>query len=142
MFTHILLGSDGSDGAVKAAEYAADLAKKYHARLTILSVFHPSPFLPPFEVPLDVGLEARYIMELQNEAVGKAAAVANQRDVPYGSRREIGHPAEVIPRIAEEERCDLIVLGSRGLNDIQSFFLGSVADRVTHHAHCPVLIVR
>lgn len=142
MFTHILLASDGSEGAIKAAKAAAELAKKLGARLTIIHVFHPAPIVTPYGEPLDAGLEARFMAETQAEAISNAGRVADELDVPYGSRREIGYPAEVIPRVAEEEGCDLIVLGSRGLNAVRSFLLGSVSDRVTHHAHCPVLIIR
>jgi nucleotide-binding universal stress UspA family protein len=45
-------------------------------------------------------------------------------------------------RVAEEEGCDLIVLGSRGLSDVKAFLIGSVSDRVAYQAHCPVLIVK
>ncbi len=52
-----------------------------------------------------------------------------------------GHPAETICRIAEDEKHDLIIMGRRGLSGVSSFFLGSVSDKVTHHAVCPVLVV-
>ena len=58
------------------------------------------------------------------------------------SRKETGHPADVILCVGEEESCDLIVLGSRGLGEVKRFLLGSVSDAVAHHAYCPVLIVR
>ncbi|MEM2491290.1 MAG: universal stress protein [Candidatus Bathyarchaeia archaeon] len=45
-------------------------------------------------------------------------------------------------RAAEEEKVDLIAIGSRGLSGVKAFLLGSVSDKVSHHAKCPVLIVR
>jgi nucleotide-binding universal stress UspA family protein len=53
-----------------------------------------------------------------------------------------GNPAEVICKIVEEEGFDLIVMGSRGLSGMESFFMGGVSDKVCRHAVCPVLIVR
>ena len=61
--------------------------------------------------------------------------------VPYAFRLETGHPAEVIVRLAETDGFDLVVLGSRGLGGVKEFLLGSVSNRVSHHARCPVLIV-
>ena len=52
-----------------------------------------------------------------------------------------GHPAELIPRVAREGGYDLIVLGRRG-HFVRDRLLGSTADRVAEHAHCPVMIVR
>ncbi len=62
--------------------------------------------------------------------------------VPYQSRQKVGQPASEIVRVAEEEGCDLIVLGSRGLSGVQAFLLGTASDCVAHHARCPVLVVK
>ena len=51
-------------------------------------------------------------------------------------------PGEEILRAAADEKADLIVLGSRGLSQVKAFLLGSVSDKVSHHAKCPILIVR
>ena len=142
MFSHILLASDDSECALKAAAAAAALAYKFDSRLTLINVFQPSPCIAPYGEMYSVGMDDSYIAYLQNDAICNAGRVVDDHDVPYQSRKETGNPAAEIIRIAEEEGCDLIVLGSRGLNAVASFFLGSVSDRVTHHAHCPVLIIR
>ncbi|MEM2981913.1 MAG: universal stress protein, partial [Candidatus Bathyarchaeia archaeon] len=49
---------------------------------------------------------------------------------------------DIIVNIAKEEKTDLIIIGSRGLSGVKRFLLGSVSNRVSHHAPCPVLIVR
>lgn len=64
------------------------------------------------------------------------------QNLAYTPSKEMGHPAATIIRVAEDEKCDLILLGSRGLGEVKRFLLGSVSDAVVHHAHCPVLIVR
>jgi nucleotide-binding universal stress UspA family protein len=53
-----------------------------------------------------------------------------------------GDPAEVIIEVANEQQADLIVVGSRGLTGIKRFRLGSVSNKVSHHAPCSVMIVR
>jgi len=54
----------------------------------------------------------------------------------------VGQPAEEILKVAKRRRCDLIVMGSRGLGGIQKLLLGSTTDRVVHHASIPVLAIR
>ena len=142
MFTNILLASDGSECALKAAAVAADLAGKCAARLTLLNVFEPYQTVGPFGEVVYGSMDTQYIAEMQANAVSQTGRVVDEKDVPYQCRQEIGQPAAEIIRVAETEGCDLIVLGSRGLSGFQSLLLGSVSDRVTHHAHCPVLIVR
>jgi len=58
------------------------------------------------------------------------------------TRLETGQVADTIINIAKEESSDLIVIGSRGLSGAKRFLLGSISNSVSHHAECPVLIVR
>lgn len=146
MFQHILLASDGSDNALRAAEAAAEIAKKFHARLTLLTVFDPPIMAPPFlggpEPMIDAEVLTRQADEVQDAVEKRTGEVLLKHGVTFDSRREVGHPVDHIVNLAEKEKTDLIVMGSRGLGGLQSFLLGSVSDRVLHHAHCPVLIVR
>nr|CAA9270697.1 Universal stress protein family [uncultured Armatimonadetes bacterium] len=147
MFKRILLATDGSEFAERAAEAAAALAKKFDASLTTLHVF----MVPVTGVSFATGevipvVDPATIDQWAREAAGAAEAgvarACGAAGVAYAFRQELGHPAETILRAAEEDRTDLIVLGSRGLSGIQGFLLGSVSARVSHHAHCSVMIVR
>ena len=142
MFTNILLASDGSECALKAAAVAATLANKFAARLTIINIYEPIPTVGPYGEIVNTELNERYVRELQEHAISPVGRIMDKTGVPYQSRQEVGQPAAEIIRVAEEEGCDLVVLGSRGLSGFQEFLLGSVSDRVVHHAHCPVLIVK
>ena len=142
MFTNILLASDGSECALKAAAAAGTLASKFTARLTVINVFHPIPAYGPFREVVNSDLHERYVRELQEHAISPVGRIMEGMGVPYQSRREIGSPPAEIIRVAEAEGCDLIVLGSRGLSDVKAFLIGSVSSRVAHHARCPVLIVK
>lgn len=146
MFTKILLASDGSDYALRAARAAAELAKSLGASVTVLHVFT----MPTMQmaIPGSPGVEMEpgalntYIEQVQDAVAKRTGRVLDEAGVPYTTVLEAGHPAEVIIRIAEDDGYDLIVMGSRGMSEIKSFLLGSVSDKVSHHAHCPVLIVK
>jgi len=146
MFSKLLLASDGSDYALRAAEAAAQLAKGLGTSVTILHVF-TMPVLQ-MSVPgspgvdMDPGAVNAYIEQVQDSVARRTGRVLDEAGVPYEILTEVGHPAEVIVRIAEDDGYDLIVLGSRGMTAFKSFLLGSVSDKVSHHAHCPVLIVK
>lgn len=146
MFNKILLCSDGSEGALKAAKAAGTLAEKFQASLTVLHVFQiPAEFTPLMPMT-GFSLDPERLDEAAKqarEAVARHVASALEgRNVQYDFRQETGYPAEVIVQVAEEEASDLIVLGSRGLGAFKAFFLGSVSHRVSHHAPCSVLIVK
>ncbi|XP_052780166.1 uncharacterized protein LOC128217226 [Mya arenaria] len=53
-----------------------------------------------------------------------------------------GKPGEVVCKIAEEEKCELVVTGTRGFGTVRRTLLGSVSDYIIHHSHVPVLVVR
>ena len=53
-----------------------------------------------------------------------------------------GHPADVILDIAAERGVDLIVVGNKGMTGARRYLLGGVADKISHHAPCSVMIVR
>lgn len=146
MFKHILLASDGSDHALMAARVAAELARKFGSRLTLLSVYTPpidtSILSPKDETVFEPETILRYAEEVQEAVERRTGSVLEELDVKYSARREVGHPVDGIVGVAARESVDLIVMGSRGLGGMQSFLLGSVSDRVLHHAHCPVLVVK
>lgn len=146
MFSRILLASDGSDHALKAARAAGEMALKFGSRLVMVSVFAPPVPIGSMVIDsapgLDTDVFVRLCSDVQDAVERRTGQILDELNVAYECRREVGHPAEVIVDIAAHEKADLIVLGSRGLGGVKSFLLGSISDRVMHHAHCPVLIVK
>jgi nucleotide-binding universal stress UspA family protein len=142
MFTNILLATDGSDCALKAARSAATLAKQFGGKLTVLNVYQPTPTYVALGEPPTIGMDPDMIDDVQKAVVDHTAAVVDETGAPHAACTAIGYPAEEIVRVAEELHCDLIVVGSRGHSMFQSLLLGSTSDRVLHHAHCPVLVVK
>lgn len=139
----ILVPVDGSPHAKKALEHAITQAKMTGSSITIMYVVHTRVYGAAQEAgfvtiaPLIHDLEEygkRVLQEAQ--ATGQAAGVDTNTFLVHGL------PADEIVKKAEIEKYDMIVIGSRGRTAAKSFLLGSVSNRVSHQAKCPVLIVK
>lgn len=144
MFSRILVGLDGSDYSLRALDFAIDLAKKYQSQLVLVHVVIRQIYAinPP-----EAGILAGTAIVRELETEGKTILTQGEEKVkaqglPVEPRLRQGVPAEELLRAAADEKADLMVLGSRGLSQVRAFLLGSVSDKVSHHAKCPTLIVR
>jgi nucleotide-binding universal stress UspA family protein len=144
LFSKILVGLDGSDFSLKALEFAIDLAKKYQSQLVLVHVVMRQIYaINPPEAGVLAGTAIVRELEEDGKAIlAKGEETVKVRGIPVETRLKQGVPAEELLRAAVDEKVDLIVLGSRGLSQVRAFFLGSVSDKVSHHAKCPTLIVR
>jgi nucleotide-binding universal stress UspA family protein len=146
LFTRIVVGTDGSDTAAEAVRQAAELAKLSNARLDIVSAFEPVPRqrLQDEErsAPGDVQYEInpREDVNLTLEGATGQAKSDGVGEVQTHARE--GDPADAILDVAEEVKADLIVVGNKGMTGARRFLLGSVPNKVSHHAPCSVIIVR
>ncbi|MCX8088061.1 MAG: universal stress protein [Meiothermus ruber] len=138
MFKNILLAFDGSAHAQKAAQIAADLARQYRAWLCLVHTYDPVPdYLgEPF---LQEAISRR--TEAADRVVAQALALLGELPQLETEILE-GPPAEAVLRVAEVRKVDLIVMGTRGLGQLQGLLLGSQSQKVLTHAACPVLLVR
>jgi nucleotide-binding universal stress UspA family protein len=138
MIKKVLFAYDASEQAEKAFDFALDIASKYAAELTVLSVATPPE-------PA-VAVETEAVLENATEYYEKHFAVLRKKAESTGINPQfdvrVGHPAEQIIRKAEEEDIDMIVMGHRGKSFIERWRLGSVCKRVLSYAHCTVSIVR
>jgi nucleotide-binding universal stress UspA family protein len=138
-FTNVLVPVDGSEGSRKALDCALSVCVSVGARLTALAV---EGKLPAYAASLgEVEEVKREKDEFFAHVLAEAQRAADQRGVPLRTELVPGHAAEVITHYAAAHGHDLIVIGQRGhfLGDV---LLGSTADRVAHHAQCPVMVVR
>jgi nucleotide-binding universal stress UspA family protein len=146
MFASILVGTDGSDTAAVAVAHAIRLARALGARLQIVSAYEPiaerSLRIQRLQVPADIQwtLNPREdVLELL-ESAKRDAEVAEVASIETFAR--VGDAADAILDVAEEQKSDLIVIGNKGMTGATRFLLGSVPNKVSHHAPCSVLIVR
>jgi len=138
MLRHILVAYDGSESAERSFQFALELAKPFHADLTVVSVARPPE--PPTMVETTAMLEAA--TEHYKKQFERLRQQAEAQDVTLDTIVVAGHPAEQIVHQAAELHVDLIVMGHRGKSFIQRWLLGSVSKRVLSYAPCSVTIVR
>ena len=140
MFNHILLGVDGSEHALHAAKTAADLARSMKSETLRIVVAYDS--VPPYlgEPNMQTAISAR--MKEAEDVLQKAMEVVGEIPGEIHTETLEGPPAEAILDVANTRKCDLIVMGSRGLGRLTGLLIGSQSQKVVQHAPCPVLIVR
>jgi nucleotide-binding universal stress UspA family protein len=145
LFERIVVGTDGSETASEAVRQAVELAKSTGAQLNIVSAFEPVPQSrlreESGEIPGDVA-HAVGPREDVNQIVESAAGAARQVDLEAHTHVREGDPADAILDVAEEVNADLILVGNKGMTGARRFLLGSVPNKISHHAPCSVLIVR
>lgn len=138
MITKILVAYDGSDQSQKAFRFGLDMAVKYSASLTVLSIARLPE--PPVVVELMAALE--HATEYFESHFVNLRAQASETGVSANFEVRSGHPAEQIVHLADEWKIDAIVMGHRGESLLQKWLVGSVAKRVLSYAHCTIIIVR
>ena len=135
----ILVATDFSDTAAAGVDWAVELAGVLEARIEhIHALLEPSRATDFVPSPPD-------FTEAQQEAasgrLNEITAKVEEMDIEVASELKLGVPSQVILDTAVEKRADLIVIGTRGLSGLRHLLLGSTAERVVQHAHCPVLTV-
>lgn len=145
MYEKVLVPVDGSAPSLKAVAAARKLAEAGVARqITIINVVHfPTPAV------LADGLSLNYFpAQYQNELITVAETITEKAreqlgpDINAKIIIDSGSPPDVILQAAEKDNYDLIIMGNRGLNQVQRLFLGSVSNRVVLMSKCSVLIVK
>jgi len=136
MFSTVAVGTDGSATAGEAVDKAVEIAKRFDAKLVLLSATHgpaPAPDADP-ELQWETNSAARVTALLEQLSHDLA-----EHGLEVETRAEEGDPAETLVRLAEEAGAELLVIGNKGM---QRRVLGSVPNTVTHKAGCSVLVVK
>ncbi len=139
MFSTILCATDGSDHANKAVALAADLGRRYNARVIILTAY--DPISRELGAPYFEDLTGQRLRAAEGLVNAATAVMKGQGITPIVEILE-GPAARAILEVARTRNCDLVVMGARGLNPLGAMLLGSVSMRVVHEAPCPVLLTR
>jgi nucleotide-binding universal stress UspA family protein len=144
MFRSIVVGTDGSDTARQAVRQATELARSVGARIELVSAYEPvsdARLREVIEVPEDLQWMINPREDVQ-ATLEEAAAEIRDGGVQVEVFARQGDPADAILDVAEERGSDLIVVGNKGMTGAKRFLLGSVPNKVSHHAPCSVLIIR
>ena len=148
MISKILIPTDGSEAAQKAAMYAVDLAKQLKASIIVLSIIDKRSFIGQTVQAKETTMNViepleDYLREAAEGYVGEIIELCNKNGVSSKTVITSGHPVEVIVKEAERAKADLIMIGSHGKSALAAAVLGSVTYGVIHKdTKIPVLIVR
>jgi nucleotide-binding universal stress UspA family protein len=141
MYKTVVVGTDGSPRADKAVDEAIDLAKSENARLILVAAFSANE--NHWEQIQSSAKTSRVnLADVAEQVLARTAKRAEEQGVQVDYGAQEGDPAEVILEVADREKADLIVVGNKGITGAKRFFLGSVPNKVVHHAPCGVMVVR
>lgn len=138
-FKKLLVPVDGSKHSMDAAQCAMDLAKGTGAEIILMHCHRPFPVVlgePLFQEAI------AHRLEKSEKLLAPYKELCNEQGIPFTDRILEGPPGDIISEVAAIEKCDMIVMGSRGRTDLEGLFLGSATHKVLHTAPCPVLVVR
>jgi nucleotide-binding universal stress UspA family protein len=145
MYDSIVVGTDGSDTAKEAVRQASELAKTVGAKLHLVSAYEPVPEGRLRQERQQVPDDLQWMVNPKEDVEGtlkEAAAESEEKGVEVATYAREGDPADAILDVAEEEKADLIVVGNKGMSGARRFLLGSVPNKVSHHAPSSVMIIR
>lgn len=138
----ILVPIDGSDNALRALNHVIHHMKQYEPlTLHLLNVQIPI-VSGAVHLFIDKDTIRKYHQEEGEAMLAKAKAMLDEARVPYSAHIKVGHIAETIVSTAEQNKCDQIVMGSRGLGATSGLWLGSITTKTLHLAQVPVTIVK
>jgi len=145
VFRSIVVGTDGSETAAKAVDSAVELARLTGATLELVSAYEPVGGQALREEARQVPPDLQWIVNRRADVdatLQRAIERAGAAGVAAQTYAREGDPADAILDVAEELGADLIVIGNKGMTGAKRFLLGSVPNKVSHHAPCAVMIIR
>lgn len=133
-----MLAIDGSEYSVRATQYAISLAEKYGGKIDVVHVVGRD------ESKNEVlhHAEKLTLEEWHREQITDIEKLLQTSHLNYETHILYGNIAQTLLNFVDENQSDCVVIGSRGLNNFQTFLLGSVSHKVAKRANCPVLIVK
>jgi len=142
MIKTVAVGTDGSDTAAKAVEFAIDLAKRYEAKIVFLSAYHPVPEdrlkRESRDAPEDVQWQINPAEDVE-PSLRDAVDEAREQGLDATCEAKEGDASKVLVDLASKHDADLLVIGNKGMS---RKVLGSVPNTVSHKADCSVIIVK
>jgi nucleotide-binding universal stress UspA family protein len=141
VFTNILVSMDGSEASQRALSQAVDLAKLCNAKLHTIYVVETGLFS---SLPMEGTVEIMYsVLEKEGEEVmERAQKYASEKSITVITHMKQGHAGSEILALAEEEKSDLIIVGSHGKSNTDRLLIGSVSTFVVTHSTVTTMVVR
>lgn len=138
MFTKILLATDGSKHSLRATEYAIELAMGFSGTIDVVYVIDDNRS----NVDVLHHHEKVVLEEKRRDRIKTVEELIKKSNVEYVIHILHGEAGPTLIRFIDDHDSNCVVIGSRGLNNLQTFLLGSVSHKVAKRASCPVLIVK
>jgi nucleotide-binding universal stress UspA family protein len=137
-----LIPYDGSESSMRALRYAISMEKEHPGgQLYLLHVADPTTYFALDEEVFNPNEKER-MLENAERTLLRAKKILDEAGLSYESEVSLGVPGNDIPAKARARGCNLIIMGTRGMSSMASFFVGSVAQRVIHNSDIPVLLVK
>ncbi|WP_164669469.1 universal stress protein [Virgibacillus doumboii] len=138
MFKRILLATDGSKHSVRSADHAVQLAEQFKGTIDVVYVVDGQTSKSDV-----LHNDSKYeIEQKRKEKIQPVLDQLGETNIDYKVQILHGEPGPTIVEFANANDFDSIVIGSRGLNNLQTMILGSVSHKVAKRVDCPVLIVK
>ena len=138
LYMNILVPLDGSDYSKKALLQACDMAKNYQANLILLYVVDKSPSLNL----LDRNEYLKILRRFGKKVLIKGKETAKDKGIDTTTVMKEGNITNEIVKLAKSKKCNLIIVGSKGLGATARFFLGSISNKLANNSPCSILIVK
>lgn len=140
----ILLAVDGSESAVRATRKLVESAAAFKEppQVELVTVHLPVPHVGGFSgvVVTHEMIEQHYREEGQ-KAMAPSKEILDQAGIRYTPHILVGDIAKAIVEQADKAKCDMIYMGTRGMTAVSNMLVGSIATKVLHLAHIPVVLV-
>jgi nucleotide-binding universal stress UspA family protein len=145
LFGSMVVGTDGSETAQEAVRQATELASRLGAKIHLVSAYEPVPEGRLRDERQQVPDDLQWMVNPREDVTSTLDDGSNAIEdagIEVETHAREGDPADAILDVAEEQKADLIVVGNKGMTGAKRFLLGSVPNKVSHHAPCSVMIIR
>jgi nucleotide-binding universal stress UspA family protein len=145
MFQTIVVGTDGSETAGEAVREAIELARMCGSSIELVSAYEPVSNQRLRQESRQAPEDLQWMVNPREDVeatLREASERVEEAGVKVQTYPREGDPADAILDVAEERNADLIIVGNKGMTGAKRFLLGSVPNKVSHHAPCSVLIIR
>lgn len=138
----VVVGIDGSEGSQRAAERAVAIARHWGAKLRLVTVVRtPEGWWGIGGAPPSPEALSTALVEGQQQILAEVEDALDLEGVDYETVAELGDPVSRLIAVCEIAEADVLIIGRRGAGLAERVILGSTADRLTHLAPCPVMVV-